>query len=247
MASDQDVEAGKAGGNRTYATVYTRSFLTMFYDYYVLGFNMRYIWGCPTSTVLLPFFTENFSRNHLDCGVATGWFLSTALGRPFRTHGKQRLALLDINPNPLRAAENRVLAATTATDTQTVEADVTLPPPPELAGQKFDSIAMMNLFHCMPGGKDKFKAFGTYKELLSDHGVLSGCTVLGPKHTKSWITKFYLKWYNHWWGVFNNWDDTREDLEEALHREFEEVETTLVGVTLLFRATKPRKTTDLLA
>lgn len=233
-------EAGKLGGGQTYATVYSNSFLNIFYDYYVLSFNMRF-WGCPTS-VLLPFFTENCSRNHLDCGVATGWFLSETLGRPFRKHGKQQLTLVDINPNSLKVAETRVLAVTTATTTQCFEADATLPPPAALADKKFASISMFNLFHCMPGGKEKFaKTFATFSQLLAKDGVLYGCTVLGPKATTSWMIKFYLKIYNDWWGVFNNKDDIREDLEEALKREFEEVEITLVGVMLLFRATKPRK------
>ncbi|CAM1502594.1 Fc.00g073700.m01.CDS01 [Cosmosporella sp. VM-42] len=228
-------------GSRTYATVYSRSFLSIFYDHYVLGFNMRFIWGCPTSSVLLPFFSENLSRNHLDCGVATGYFPAVALGRPFRKRSKHRLTLLDLNPNPLRAARGRVLSQATATEVQCVEADVTEPPPKALEGAQFDSISMFNLFHCMPGGKQKLKAIETFKDLLSDDGVLAGCTVLGPKHSPSWITTLYLRWYN-WWGVFNNMDDNREDIEVALEKAFGEVETYLVGVTLLFWARKPRRT-----
>ncbi|WYZ34173.1 hypothetical protein EsH8_I_000449 [Colletotrichum jinshuiense] len=227
--------------NDNYVSTYSPSFLTIFYDKYVLGFNMRYIWGCPTDDILVPFFSENFSRNHLDCGVATGFFPAVALARPFRANSKQRLTLLDLNPNPLRAAKNRVLAVSTTTEVSCVEADVTEPLPKALQGERFDSISMFNLFHCMPGGKGKLRAFGLYKELLNEDGVLSGCTVLGPSETKSWITKFYLRWYNKWWGVFNNWEDKREDVQAALTQEFEEVETWLIGNTLLFRAKKPIK------
>ncbi|KAF7563940.1 hypothetical protein G7046_g190 [Stylonectria norvegica] len=237
---------GDQTGHRTYATVYSRSFLSVFYDQYVLGFNMRFIWGCPTGSVLLPFFSENFSRNHLDCGVATGYFPAAALERPFRTHSKQHLTLLDLNPNPLRAAQNRVLSRTTATEIQCIEADVTEPPTKALQDSRFDSISMFNLFHCMPGGTAKLRAIETFKELLSDDGVLAGCTVLGPTQSTSWITTLYLRWYN-WWGVFNNWDDRREDFEEALEQAFDDVETCVVGVTLLFRARKPRRTHALLS
>lgn len=121
-----------------------------------------------------------------------------------------------------------------------MEADVTEPTPESLKGSHFDSISMFNLFHCMPGGKDKFKAIANFKDLLSDDGVLAGCTVLGPKASPSWLTTLYLKWYN-WWGVFNNWDDTQEDVTAVLDEAFAEVETWLVGVTLLFRAQKPRR------
>ncbi|RFU24244.1 hypothetical protein B7463_g12095, partial [Scytalidium lignicola] len=234
---------GQAHANQSYKTVYSRSFLSIVYDQYVLGFNMNYIWGCPTTSVLLPFFSENFSRKHLDCGVATGYFPAVALSRPFRANSKQHLALLDLNPNPLRAAQNRVLSITTATDVQCVEADVTEPVPKQLLDEKFDSISMFNLFHCMPGGTAKLRAIGTFKDLLSDDGVLSGCTVLGAQHSTGWITTLYLKWYNRW-GVFNNWDDKSEDFQRALEQAFEEVETWVIGVTLLFRARKPRKTSE---
>ncbi|KAF9875151.1 methyltransferase domain protein [Colletotrichum karsti] len=227
--------------NTNYKTVYSPSFLTLFYDKYVLGFNMRYMWGCPTDDILLPFFSENFSRNHLDVGVATGYFPAVALARPFRTNSKQRLTLVDLTAPPLNATKTRVLSVTSATEVNCVEADVTEPPPKALLGERYDSISMFNLFHCMPGGKGKLRAFGTYKELLSEDGVLSGCTVLGPRESTGFLTKFYLRWYNKWWGVFNNWDDNEEDIREALDQEFEEVETWVIGNTMLFRAKKPRK------
>ncbi|KAF3807464.1 Methyltransferase ctvB [Colletotrichum gloeosporioides] len=227
--------------NTTYKTVYSPSFLTIFYDKYVLGFNMKYMWGCPTDNILLPFFSENFSRNHLDVGVATGYFPAVALARPFRANSRQRLTLVDLTAPPLNATKTRVLSVTSATEVDCVEADVTEPPPKQLLGERYDTITMFNLFHCMPGGKSKFRAFGTYKELLSEDGVLAGCTVLGPRQSTNFLTRFYLTWYNKWWGVFNNWDDKEEDVKDALDQEFEEVETWVIGQTMLFRAKKPRK------
>ncbi|GKT43547.1 methyltransferase ctvB [Colletotrichum spaethianum] len=230
-----------ADPNAAYGAVYSPSFLTLFYDKYVLGFNMKYVWKCSTEDILLPFFAENFSRNHLDCGVATGWFPAAALARPFRKNSKQRLALLDLTANPLKAATARIDSVATNTEVLCVEADVTEPPPKQLLGERFDSISMFNLFHCMPGEKAKLRAFGMYKELLTENGVLAGCTVLGPNESTSWLTKFQLRWYNKWWGVFNNWDDKKEDIQEALDQEFEEVETWVIGQVMLFRAKKPRK------
>ncbi|TQN64781.1 Methyltransferase ctvB [Colletotrichum shisoi] len=230
-----------ADPNAAYGAVYSPSFLTLFYDKYVLGFNMKYIWKCSTNDVLLPFFAENFSRNHLDCGVATGWFPAAALARPFRADSKQRLTLLDLTANPLRAAKARVLAVATNTDVRCVEADVTEPPPKQLLGERFDSISMFNLFHCMPGGRAKLRALGMYKELLSDDGVLSGCTVLGPNDSTGWLTRLQLRWYNKWWGIFHNWDDEKDHVKDALDHEFEEVETWVIGQLMLFRARKPRK------
>lgn len=223
-----------------YSLIYTPSFLSYWYDLYVLGFNMKYIWGCPTTSNLLPFFTENFSRNHLDCGVATGYFPANALSTIWRRNSQQRLVLLDVNPSSLLAAKLRIQAVTTDTEIECIEADVTTQT--TLTIQPFNSISMFNLFHCIPGG-NKFKAINVFAKLLHDSGTLVGCTVLGAKHTTSpaWLKTLYLKIYNSQWGVFNNWDDSRTGIEEALHENFEEVETWVVGMMLLFRAQKPRR------
>ncbi|KAI5926532.1 methyltransferase [Camillea tinctor] len=223
-----------------YSRVYSPTFLSIVYDVLVLKFNMRYMWGCRTDKVIEPFFAENFSRRHLDIGVATGYLPAVSLGRPYRTQSKHQLTLVDLNPNPLEAAKSRVLSKGANTTVQCVAADVTAPLPDELKGAKFDSISMFNLFHCIPG-KEKFEAFNTYKDLLSEGGVLSGCTVLGGKHATNKINQLYVKLYNRK-GIFHNWEDTREEFEAALNKSFEEVEITLVGMMLLFRATKPRQT-----
>lgn len=223
-----------------YALIYTPSFLSYWYDLYVLGFNMRYLWGCPTTPYLLPFFTENFSRNHLDCGVATGYFPAHALSTIWRRDSKQRLVLLDINSSSLLAAKLRIQAVTTSTEIECIEADVTAQIP--LAIQSFSSISMFNLFHCIPGG-DKLKAISAFAMLLENTGVLVGCTILGAKHSTSptWLRTMCLKIYNSQWGVFNNWDDTHDDFKEALQENFYIVETWVVGMMLLFRAQNPRR------
>ncbi|KAL8393843.1 hypothetical protein RB595_003555 [Gaeumannomyces hyphopodioides] len=245
-----------------YASVYTPSFLSIIYDYLVLRFNMRYMWGCPTDEVLLPFFAEGMSRRHLDVGVATGYLPAAALSRVFRKTAAQHLTLLDINPNPLVAAAARVRAAAgPRTDVRTVEADVTAPLPAPLqavvaaaataardnAGtdpmdneRPYDSISMFNLFHCVPGWPDKLVALKRYKRLLEpSRGVLYGCTVLGERAATGWLSRWYVRLYNRK-GLFNNLHDDREGFELALRREFCDVETWVVGMTLLFRATRPR-------
>ncbi|ORY70105.1 methyltransferase [Pseudomassariella vexata] len=233
---------GATPQSRVYATVYSPSFLSMFYDFYVLRFNMRYMWGCPTDSVLLPFFSENFSRRHLDCGVATGFFPAVALSRPFRAQSTQHLTLLDINANSLVAAHNRVLAHSTGTEIKCVKADVTAPLPKALKGERFETISMFNLFHCVPG-PNKLDAIGIFKELLTDDGVLTGCTVLGRKHATGWLSRLYVRYFNHA-GFFNNLDDNEEDIRAVLEQEFKEVETWVIGMMMLFRARKPRRTVD---
>lgn len=228
-----------AGRDGYYARVYSPTFLTRIYDYYVLGFNMRWVWGCPTDSVLLPFFKENMSRRHLDIGVATGYFPARALSSLWRVNSSHQVTLLDITASSLSAAKSRILSVTGAADVTCVEADVTEPLPKALEhGEKFESISMFNLFHCVPG--DKLGAFGTYAALLEDHGVLSGCTILGETHATGWFSRWYVRMYNRK-GIFNNLHDEEREFVKALEEAFEEVETWLVGMMLMFRARRPRR------
>ncbi|KAL7626463.1 hypothetical protein AAE478_003235 [Parahypoxylon ruwenzoriense] len=218
---------------------YTPSYLIKWYDFHVIRFNLPFLWRCSVDSVLFPFFCENFSRRHLDCGVATGWFPTTALSRPFRINARHELTLLDYNEDALETAKDRVLSKTTNTTVKTVAADITAPLPKALRGAKFDSISMFNLFHCVPGGVSKLRAFGTYKHLLADGGVLVGCSVLGRKYAPNWFSRWRLSKLNGW-KVFNNWEDSEEDYRQALEKEFEEVEICVIGMVLLFRASEPR-------
>jgi ubiquinone/menaquinone biosynthesis C-methylase UbiE len=175
----------------------------------------------------------------LDIGVATGYFPAVALSRPYRVNLKQSITLVDINSNSLNVAKARILDKSPNVAIEVAVADVTKPPPEALKGQVFDSISMFNLFHCVPG-TEKLRAFSLYKGLLSDGGVLTGCTVLGKDHATNFVNRWYESLYNRA-GIFNNWEDKKEDFERALKENFEQVETTVVGMMLLFRATKPRK------
>ncbi|KAK8091420.1 methyltransferase [Apiospora hydei] len=231
--------------------IYTERLLYYIYDWLVLGFNMKYLWRCPTKSVLLPFFKENFSANHLDCGVATGYFPAACLessgGSKQDEEQNQRLALLDFNPNCLRTTERAILSRVGGRrrrpiDIERVEADVTAPLPAALQDAKFRSISMFNLLHCVPGGAaHKVQSFRTLGRVLDpDGGVLVGCTVLGEQYAaRWWLSRLAVRHMNRV-GVFHNLDDNREDIEKALGDAFEDVQTWLVGMTLLFKASKPR-------
>lgn len=227
---------------RVYKSVYSRSFLAGVYDHYVLGFNMKYAWGCATDSVLVPFFSDNMSHRHMDVGVATGYLPAKVLGRPLRRLEKHHVTLVDFNETSLNSSRARVQAASPMTTVECVQADVTEPLPAALAAEtrSYDTMTMFNLFHCVPGGPEKLRAIGTYKELLKDDGTLAGCTVLGRKHSTGWFSHLYVRFYN-WLDIFNNWDDEREAFDEVLKKEFAVVETEVVGMMLLFKASRPRR------
>ncbi|KAI8966579.1 S-adenosyl-L-methionine-dependent methyltransferase [Daldinia sp. FL1419] len=219
--------------------IYTQSLLNYLYQRLVLEFNVPYVWGCPCD-VLLNLFAEHFSQNHLDCGVATGYFPATILRRTPHANSQRQITLLDLNPNCLEAAKAAIVAEAPQVPVHTVEADIKAPIPAAIKGKKFDTISMFNLFHCVPGGASKFQALATYKDALADDGVFIGCTVLGEKHATGWFSRNYLSLYN-WVGVFNNWDDKAEDVERVLRSAYKEVEVWKVGMMLMWRVRGPKK------
>lgn len=218
-----------------------------FYDKLVLYFNMGFAWNCPTSKWLTPLFFDNFSNNHLDVGVATGYFPATALASSVgKSHRKQQsLTLVDLDANSLHVAKNRVMASAPDTNIACYQADATAPPPAAIQSQRFKSISMMNILHCISGPTSKKStALRNYAPLLEDDGVFFGATILGydcevaKELDRSWFCYFYMMLIN-WYGHFDNWEDGTEMVSDALRDTFEEVSTRTVGSILLFRARKP--------
>src|SRR5690606_25547437 len=94
-----DVHAGQA--------VYSPGVLRL-YDWFVLGFSNRLVWRCPT-TYLEDLYREHLSRNHLDVGVGTGYFLDRC-GPPVGEDrsAPPRIVLMDLNPICLQTAAARI-------------------------------------------------------------------------------------------------------------------------------------------
>ena len=221
--------------------------LTLYlYDKLVLYFNMGFAWNCSTSKWLAPLFFENFSSNHLDIGVATGYFPATALATSVDKHQrKQSLTLVDLDANSLHAAKQRVMENAPDTNVTCFQADATVPPPAAIQSQRFKSISMMNILHCIPGPtSNKSAALKNYASLLDDDGVFFGATILGydcevaKELDRSWFCYYYMMLIN-WYGHFDNWEDGTEMVCDVLREVFEEVSTRTVGSILLFKARKP--------
>jgi ubiquinone/menaquinone biosynthesis C-methylase UbiE len=86
-------------------SVYSPAILRL-YDFGVLGLSNRFVWQCPTKTVLLPFYKEHLGLKHLDVGVGTGFYIARA--GLTRSH---QVSLLDLNENSLQAAAAQVKQA----------------------------------------------------------------------------------------------------------------------------------------
>jgi ubiquinone/menaquinone biosynthesis C-methylase UbiE len=206
--------------------IYTRPFLAM-YDWVVLGFFCRFVWKCP-SHHMLELYNQHISANHLDIGVGTGYFLD---------HSKfpvdnPRLALMDLNPNSLRKCESRLKRY----NPEIYRANVL-----ELDGskfQKFDSVSLTNLLHCLPGTMEtKRIVFGNIRSLLNPDGVVFGSTIpyKGVRH--SFLAEYFIN-TNNARGIMTNKQDDLEGLEQNLAQHFSDSSVKAIGSMALFRAKK---------
>jgi ubiquinone/menaquinone biosynthesis C-methylase UbiE len=199
-------------------------------------------------------FSSNFSKKHIDIGVGTGYYPTKALSDTKRQPEDQHLILVDLSQNSLKRASQRVASKYPAVEIRCVNANATQPLPDPLQSGQFDSASLFCILHQIPGpASSKGVVIRNAKELLSDNGVLLGCTILGKQWEKQdhgyqvkserpsgLLARYLLGVYNNK-GWFNNWEDDPNVMDRVLRTEFEEVETKVVGVMFVFRAAKPRR------
>ena len=207
------------------ASVYSPTILKV-YDLFVNGLSHRFVWQCPTKTVLLPFYKEHLGLKHLDVGVGTGYFIARA-----GLTSSHEVGLLDLNENCLRAAAAEVKQA----KVRTFRRDL-MQPGSEPADTGYDSISMFHVLHCLPGTMDdKETAIANLKRYLSKEGVLYGVTILGNEAGHNAMGRMLLKLYNDR-GVMHNLGDRFDDLQRMLRRQFQNVEVRRHNKVALFVA-----------
>ncbi|EGO55935.1 hypothetical protein NEUTE1DRAFT_103327 [Neurospora tetrasperma FGSC 2508] len=108
------------------ASIYGKPLMLTAYDKYVLGFSMTHLWRCPSKTILIPLFRQNFrAEKHLDVGVGTGFFVGDALAERLAkdedlmplerdqdsklVQPKIEITLMDLNAVALEKAKGRVM------------------------------------------------------------------------------------------------------------------------------------------
>jgi SAM-dependent methyltransferase len=222
MAESNIKPSGAAG-----AAVYGRIML-FFYDLWVLGISGPYAFGCSTRKVLLPFFRQHFSKNHLDIGVGTGYYLKNTKPIP---GGKT--TLVDLNQNSLDTANQRI----GWTAANSILHDISDPLPID---DKFDSISMFYLIHCLPSPVErKMEIFAHLKKNLSPTGTIYGASALGQGVKYGWFGRFVWSTLLKE-GIMDNKDDNEEAFAKALNENFEQVQIRIEGTILLFTASIPK-------
>ncbi len=215
MSDSNAVEAGQA--------VYTKAMLS-FYDLWVLGFSNSFLWQCPTK-LLREVFVNNATNNHLDVGVGTGYYLDKCLNNT-----KRRLALLDLNPNSLESTASRV----SRFEPEIYRANIldTL----DLQCDKFDSISMNYLLHCLPGPlKEKSLVFKNLRPFLNDNGVIFGCTIVGKDVEAGYLARKLMSVYKKK-GIFDNYQGSLNVLSSSIHEYFRVVDIQVIGCVAIFTA-----------
>lgn len=207
-----------------------KGFYLWIYDFLALFFANWLIWDCPTATNLLPLFRYSLGTSHLDIGVGTGYYTQTSHLPP-----STKVTLCDLSPTALEKAERRIAFPQRG---GTLLANCLEPLP---TAQKFDSISMFYLLHCLPGPfSRKAKVFSTVKRNLAADGVCIGATILrAGQGTEETAMSYWSRWWLLRNGIIDNEGDDRRSMEEALRLNFEEVESWMVGKVLLWRARGP--------
>ncbi|KAJ5220533.1 hypothetical protein N7468_009737 [Penicillium chermesinum] len=198
------------------------------YDIWVLGIVSTWAWGCPISQYLIPLFRSNVGKNHLDIGAGTGYYLRKAHIPP-----SAQLTIVDNEEAALSVA----IARSNRPDARGIVTDILQPLP---ATEKFDSVSMYYLLHCLPVPVAvKCRVFSHLKKDMTADGVIHGANVLGCGVRKdNWFAAFIRRGcLKH--GVFHNREDNAYEFERALRENFHQVETWVVGSIFIFRAARP--------
>ncbi len=193
------------------------------YDQAVLGLSCRWLWKCPSSA-LLANYQQHITSNHLDVGVGTGYFLDKVLF----PSAQPRIVLMDLNPNSLSACADRIQRF----QPQTQRCNVL--EPQSFNGERFDSLAMNLLLHCLPGSMpEKAKALDNLLPLMNPGARVFGATLLQGGVERSMMAKGLMKLYNIK-GVFSNQDDSLDGLKLELERRLDNVSVQPFGCMGLF-------------
>lgn len=187
---------------------YTEDFLRFKYDLIVHHVVNRLFWRSPTWR-LHELYDGHASANHLDVGVGSGFLLE----RCRFPSAKPRIALMDLNASALTTARRRLARYD---DVRMFRCNVLEPIPLE---ERFDSIGLVYLLHCLPGPlEEKGVAIGHLKRLLKPGGVLFGATILEEPSARRHLHARFLGSQLRRAGIFANRHDTRAGLETAISR-----------------------------
>lgn len=198
-------------------------FVLSLYDMGVLGLSCRWLWRCPSS-VLLAHYQRHISSNHLDVGVGSGFFLDKVRFPASRP----RVGLMDLNPNSLAYCARRIARY----QPEVLQRNVL--EPVAYTGNRFDSLAMNLLLHCLPGSLfDKARALDNLLPMVNAGARVFGATLLQEGVPRNIAARGAMRVYNRR-GIFSNQDDSLAALAQVLTRRLDQVDIQVEGCMGLF-------------
>ena len=197
------------------------------YDLAVLKTVVQYAWRCPLSKEQ-ELYNRSVGAKHLDVGVASGYFLHHTKWPV----DKPEITLMVLNPNSTKYAADRLSRYTISE----LAGDALEPFPTD---EKFDSVGMFHLLHCIPGNlREKQRVLENAGQVLKPGGVVFGANVTPVDCQPNRFAKSVL-WLSHSLGALNNQKDSHADMEKALEETFEDYKLERVGCMSLWEARRP--------
>lgn len=194
-----------------------------YYDFLASVINFL-AWRCPQE-ILQNEYRKFVGQNHLELGAKTGKMLNQ-LDRPV---GSLRLSLMDLNLFSLKRTRNRLARYTPNVFQLNIFEGHSLP-------EKFDSISVNRVLHCIPRGfYEKGILFYHLKNLLKDDGVVFGSTIVSKGCDHNILSLMANRLFN-FIGLLKNRHDSVAELETALKAYFREVHIEVHGSTAVFSA-----------
>lgn len=204
------------------AEMYTRPVLAI-YDPIALGMVCPLAWRCPRR-YMLAFYDRNIRGTHLDVGPGSGYFLDKCR---FPV-AKPSITLVDLNELVLTTVTRRIARYRPVSFVRDVLH------PLDLGDRRFESAAVMNVLHCLPGTMaQKVTALENVLPYVEPGGRIFGSTVLGKDVDLSRFGHWMMRQYNAA-GSFRNADDTLEALDAELSRRFAKHRLRVKGAMAFF-------------
>lgn len=142
------------------------------------------------------------------------------------------MSLVDLNSNSLETTSNVIKHLNPEVYCRNILE------PLALKCEKFDSVSINYLLHCLPGDlSEKSIAFLHLSATMNKGGVLFGSTILGKETTQNMPAKKLMAFYNKK-GIFSNVNDDLASLDRALTEYFSDVKIEVVGCVAIFSGVK---------
>jgi len=212
--------------------IYTQRSLRL-YDTLVMGVFADRVWDCPAAN-FLAHYRQHLTSNHAEIGVGTGYCLDHCrFPAP-----NPRLALIDLQPNCLAYSARRLARY----QPQTYVHDAR--EPMRLGIERFDSIALCGVLHCLPGGMgEKARVFDALEPIVAPGATIFGYTLVSDRVHDRALCRWVHRGLNRL-RIIDNTEDRSSDLHAELSRRFVSPRVESIGCIAFFSVVAASRNTD---